>query len=58
MTFKERILQDIREKQQYTTSYRLIMNGETARMYLKAIMIPEEDGESLVVGIRKEQVRK
>ena len=55
---KERILQDIREKQQFTASYRLIMNGETARMYLKAIMIPEEDGESLVVGIRKEQVRK
>ncbi len=48
---KEEVLKSIKEKGKFELSYRLTFDGKPRKVTLSAVMVKENDGEKLIVGI-------
>ena len=46
----EKVLGEVEKNGIFTLSYRIMLNGEPRYVQLKAVMVDEDDGQSLVVG--------
>ena len=52
---RENVLNEIRRSGTFRTRYRLMISGRIIPVYLKAVIVPEEEGEKLMVGVFKEE---
>ena len=47
---QEKVLGEVEKNGIFTLSYRIMLNGEPRYVQLKAVMVDEDDGQSLIVG--------
>ena len=50
---RENVFRDIRERGMFSIQYRLLINGESQTVRLRAGLVKERDGEKLIVGVAR-----
>ncbi len=51
MFTREKVLDEIKHNGMYVLNYRLMLNGEPQHVSARAVMIKDEDGEQLILGV-------
>ena len=55
---RENVINTIKEKGVFMMKYRLMMDGEPVRVFLRAAIVTEADGEKIIVGVKREETSK
>ena len=48
---KENVMREIQENGYFTLNYRLLINGKPVPVILKAVLVEEDDGEKIILGV-------
>ena len=48
---KENVMREIQENGHFTLNYRLLINGKPVPVFLKAVLVEEDDGEKIILGV-------